>query len=69
MKNKFKNRYVLGEGRPYIDDETYGVSIGDKTVLNKPLNPSHNDFYCCLKKVKVPKYRLVLERVREKNEK
>lgn len=61
MKKQFKDRYILGEGYPYLDCY-YAVLMtqtANENALSKKLKmPSH------LMKPNCPKYRLVLERIK-----
>lgn len=61
---KFKNRYVLGTGYPWINitDSTVGLTHDKRTqlkLLNCPRELSDCD---------IPKYRLILEKIREEHE-
>ena len=64
-KQKFKDRYVLGEGYP-------GVNYDDASLFYGPYGKKSNDIQICLKckgpwlNPKMPKYRLVLEKIQNK---
>jgi hypothetical protein len=67
MKLKFKKRYILGEGHPWA----LGVRNYKAIALSKEatgFNPKIINFPKELWEGDVPKYRLVLEIVNEKND-
>lgn len=62
MKHKFKDRYVLGVGYP--EEQGFYIGIWRNSQGGEDETPKQLKFPACLREAIVPKYRLILERVK-----